>query len=169
MARLLPALLLTVALSLGTSVPAAAGDGVGVFHDRVTKRDPADDVKGDSSRPVDIRKVLYDHYRTGDHERLVITVRSAQRISSRVTFRWHLGTTGDFVTLVWDVGGDVTVIRDGDKSSSRGAKRSVDGRVATLTIPWARLGSPRTITNLSLLAEYAPDGLDIVGTGRNLR
>ncbi|GAB3263782.1 hypothetical protein [Nocardioides dilutus] len=180
MTRLLPRAVFAAALSVSLALvsltqvapsPASAGDGVPVFHDRVSKRDPAGDVKGDSTRPVDVRKVVYDHYRTGPgpNNRLVMTVRFAESVSSDITLQWELATTGEHVTVKWDIGGRVTVIRDGEKSSSRGAERSVDGNVAKLTLPWGRLGSPRRINTLLLLATYDIDGLDIVRIKRDLR
>ena len=71
----------------GVHVPANA-DGVGVFHDRVVKFDPAGDVSGDGTTPIDIRKVTYDHYKTGDNERLVVTVLFADPVRQGSELNW---------------------------------------------------------------------------------
>lgn len=168
MAPQVAALVLALGITTVPAVATADGDGVPVFHDRVVKRDKAGDVVGDGSRPVDIRRIQLDHYRTGDNERLVLTARFATRVTKKFELQWLLGTTGDYVNITWDVGGGVTVIRDGKAASARGIKHSVDGRTATLTVPWRRLGAPRTVRQSSLLATYEPDGLDTVMTGRNL-
>ena len=168
MPRLVPALLLALVLAVSTSSSAAAGDGVGVFHDRVAKRDKADDVKGDSSRPVDIRRVVYDHYRTGSNERMVLTVRFADHISDEVALQWEIDTSGPYVSVRWSVGGGLRVTRDGERVPNRGSHRSVEGRVATLTLPWAKLGSPRKVTEIALIATYGVDGIDTNRTSRVL-
>ena len=168
MARKVAALVLALGI---TTVPAPAtadGDGVPVFHDRVAKRDKVGDVKGDGSRPVDIRRIVVDHYLTGTKERLVLTARFTTPVTNEFEVQWLLATTGDYVNIVWDVGGGVEVLRDGERASARGIRHSVDGRVATLIVPWPRLGSPRTVRQTTLLATYGIDGLDTVRTKRDL-
>ncbi len=74
--------------------PALAGDdpGVPVFHDREVKRDKAGDVQADGSTPIDIRRVQYDHYKTGDNERFVVTVRFASRVRKGSELSWGTST-----------------------------------------------------------------------------
>lgn len=174
MTRMLPRASLGAALSIALALvsPAPVGaDGVPVFHDRVAKRDPAGDVKGDRTRPVDIRRVVYDHYRTGEgpNDRMVLKVRFADLISDDVTLRWEISTSrDDHVSVRWAVGGKLKVKRGGDRVSNRGTRRSVDGRVATLTLPWSKLGSPRKVTQIGLLATYGVDGSDTVTIRRVL-
>jgi hypothetical protein len=145
----------------------ASGDpGVPVFHDRVVKRDRAGDVKGDRTTPIDIRRVQYDHYKTGDNERLVITVRFAERVRKGSELRWSSSAgTGDFVELTATVGGRVRLERDFRKVRHPHVRRVVEGRTVEITIPWRKLGSPGKLDDLTFSAVLvkAPEwsGIDI--------
>jgi hypothetical protein len=159
-----------IALVSGVPGPAGAGDGVPVFHDRVVKRDRAGDVKGDRSTPIDVRRVQYDHYKTGDNERLVITVLFAKRVRTGSELRWSssAGAEGDFVELGATVGGPLRLERDYRKVRRPHVRRAVEGRTVTITIPWRKLGSPAKLDDLSFSAYLIKppewSGIDIANT-----
>ena len=133
--------------------PALASDdpGVPVFHDREVKRDQAGDVQGDGSTPTDIRRVQYDHYKTGDNERLVVTVRFASRVPDGSELRWFTstGTGGYALEFVSTVGGPFRLERDNRKVRHPHVRRTVEGRTVTISIPWRKLGSPGKLVGLS--------------------
>jgi len=132
-------------------VPASADPGVPVFHDREVKRDKAGDVQGDRTTPVDIRKVQYDHYRTGDNERFVVTVRFAKRVPKGSELRWSAstGAGGYRLEFISTVGGPFRLERDYRKVRHPHVRRTVEGRTVTITIPWHKLGSPGKLVGLS--------------------
>jgi hypothetical protein len=144
---------LAAALSVAPGA-ANAGDGVGVFHDRVVKYDPAGDVQGDGSFPIDVRKVVYDHFRLGDSERLVVTVNFANTIRRGSELNWgtSTGPGGYSLAFRWTVGGGFRLERDNKVVLHPHARRTVDGRQATVTIPWRKLGSPRSLVGLRVWA-----------------
>lgn len=160
---------LSFAVALVAALPAVpgpatadSGDGVGVFHDRVVKRDPAGDVSGDSTTPVDIRRVTYDHHKLGDSERLTITVRFVERLRQRSELRWgtSTGPGGYALEFSWKVGTSFVLKRDGIEVPRPRARLEVDGREATITIPWRKLGSPRKLVGLSFWATRVT-GIDV--------
>lgn len=142
----------------GVPGPASAdpGGGVGVFHDRVVKRDPAGDVIGDGSRPIDIRRVTYDHYKLGDSERLTVTVRFADpvRRGSELSWGTSTGAGGYPLEFRWRVGEGFRLKRDGSLVRRPQARLTIDGQQAIVTIPWRKLGSPRNLVGLYFLATY---------------
>ena len=140
--------------------PASADPGVPVFHDREVKRDRAGDVQGDGSTPIDIRRVQYDHYKTGDNERLVVTVRFASRVRKGSELRWGTSTgPGGYHLEFWStVGGRFRLERDYRKVRHPKVRRVVDGRQVTITIPWRKLGSPRKLVGLHFWAELWKPG-----------
>jgi hypothetical protein len=146
-----------LAAALSTvSVPAHAGegDGVPVSHDRVVKRDRAGDVAGDGTTPIDIRKVTYDHYKLGDNERLTVTVRFAGRVrrGSELHLGTSTGTGGYHLEFRSKVGGGFRLERDYRVVRHPRARRDVDGRQVTITIPWRKLGSPRNLVGFHFWA-----------------
>lgn len=151
---------LSVALSGALAAAnAGPGDGVPVFHDREVKRDRAGDVSGDGSTPIDIRRVQYDHYRTGDNERLVVTVRFAERVRKGSVLTWSASTGpgGYGLDFRSTVGGAFVLERDNRKVRRPQVRRVVDGRRVTITIPWRKLGSPGKLVGLSFAGElFAP-------------
>lgn len=147
----------TVASLLAVSVvPSAAhaDDGVGVFHDRVVKLDPAGDVQGDGTTPIDIRRVSYDHYKIGDRERLVVTVSFADPVRRGSELNWSTstGAGGYPLGFKWTVGGGFRLERAGRVVRDPNVRRNVDGRQASVTIPWRKLGSPRNLVGLRFWA-----------------
>lgn len=143
-----------IAVLAGVPGPATADPGVGVFHDRVVKRDPAGDVSGDGTTPIDVRKVRYDHYKTGDRERLVVTVRFASRVRQGSELNWGTSTGAGGYSLEFKstVGGGFRLERDGRVVRRPHVRRAVDGRQVTITIPWRKLGSPRKLVGLHFWA-----------------
>jgi hypothetical protein len=145
--------------------PALASDdppGVPVFHDREVKRDRADDVKADSSTPIDIRRVQYDHYKTGDNERFVVTVRfgSWVRKGSELSWGTSTGPGGYSLRFTSKVGGGFELERDNRTVRRPHVRRTVEGRTVTITIPWRKLGSPGKLVGLHFWAElYKPPTL----------
>jgi hypothetical protein len=146
----------------GVPGPASADPGVPVFHDREVRPDRAGDVRADSSTPIDIRRVQYDHYKTGDNERLVVTVRFASRVRKGSELSWGTSTGPGGYPLGFrsTVGGRFLLERDNDVVRHPHVRRAVDGRRVTITIPWGKLGSPHKLVGLHFWAElYKPPTL----------
>ncbi len=167
MLRIVAPVVACLALSV---VPGPAGadpgdPGVPVFHDRVVKRDRAGDVKADGSTPIDIRKVQYDHYKTGDNERFVVAVRFASRVRRGSELSWgtSTGPGGYSLRFKSKVGGGFELERDNRKVRRPHVRRAVEGRTVTITIPWRKLGSPGKLVGLSFWAELWKPG--VVGPG----
>jgi hypothetical protein len=157
------ALVCLSAVLSGVPGPAVAGsgDGVGVFHDRVVKRDPAGDVSGDGTTPIDIRRITYDHHKLGDSEHLTVTVRLAHRVRRASDLRWgsSTGAGGYAVEFRWIVGESFRLERDNNVVRRPHVRLTTDGREAIVRIPWRKLGSPRSLVGLHFLATY-PYGVD---------
>ena len=138
--------------------PATAdtGDGVGVFHDRVVKRDPAGDVSGDRTTPIDIRRVTYDHHKLGDSEHLTVTVRFTDRVRQGSELRWgsSTGAGGYPVEFRWTVGEGFVLTRDGSVVRRPHVRHTIDGREAVIRVPWRKLGSPRSLIGLHFWATF---------------
>ena len=149
------------------AAPAPAGDdpGVPVFHDREVKRDRAGDVQGDGTTPIDIRRVQYDHYKTGDNERFVVTVRFAHRVRPGSELSWGTSTGAGGYPLEFrsTVGGGFRLERDNRVVRHPHARRAVEGRTVAITIPWRKLGSPDKLVGLRFWAQLWKPG--VVGPG----
>jgi hypothetical protein len=163
-----------IALPVVVTAPAQADPGVPVFHDRVVKRDRAGDVKGDRTTPIDIGKVQYDHYKTGDNERFVVTVHFNNRVRKGSELRWSTstGAGGYSLEFVSTVAGAFVLERDNRKVRHPHARRAVEGRTVTITIPWGKLGSPAKLVGHSFAATlFKPpewSGIDIANKPRAL-
>jgi hypothetical protein len=159
LARIAVPVALCLALAL-SGLPAAADPGVPVFHDREVKRDPAGDVQGDGTTPIDIRKVQYDHYKTGDNERFVVTVRFGSRVRNGSELNWGSSTGAGGYPLEFraTVGGGFRLERDNHVVRHPRARRTVDGRQWSITIPWGKLGSPGKLVGLHFWAELWKPG-----------
>ncbi len=145
-----------LAMIAGSLTPATAGDGVPVFHDEVIKRDPA----GDGERLYDVRRLEYDHYKLGDSERLVVKIKFAHRIREGYFMHWVTGygfnENHKQITIFWSVGGLFSVRYDGKRL--RRIRHVINGREATVTIPWRKLGSPRKLRGFQFGGNYESTG-----------